>query len=98
MIESDGHFSVRSTMTGKYPKIECKFELCQRQIDHHKHSNLEFLNTIAEFLLTSVKEIRMNRPKPEYRVRTTSLKGNNLLVDYLTEYSLFSSKYLNYND
>ena len=25
-IESDGHFSIRTTMTGKYPKIECKFE------------------------------------------------------------------------
>ena len=23
MIESDGHFSVRTTMKGKYPKIEC---------------------------------------------------------------------------
>jgi hypothetical protein len=97
-IDADGHFSVRTTLSSKYPKIECKFELCQRQIDHHKLSNLEFLKPIAEFLLTSVKEIRMNIPKPEYRVRTTSLKGNNLLIDYLTEYPLFSSKYLNYYD
>lgn len=60
MIESDGHFSVRTTMSntpasrslipacsktvanqekgasdkGKYPKIECKFELSQRQKDN----------------------------------------------------------------
>lgn len=26
-IDSDGHFSLRSTGSGKYPKIECKFEL-----------------------------------------------------------------------
>ena len=26
-IEADGHFSVKTTMTGKYPKIECKFKL-----------------------------------------------------------------------
>ena len=26
-IDSDGHFSLRSTQSGKYPKIECKFEL-----------------------------------------------------------------------
>ena len=26
-IEANGHFSIRTTMTGKYPKIECKFEL-----------------------------------------------------------------------
>ena len=28
-IEGDGHFSIRSTETGKYPRIECKFELVQ---------------------------------------------------------------------
>ena len=26
-IEADGHFSVKTTMTGKYPKIKCKFKL-----------------------------------------------------------------------
>lgn len=26
-IDSEGHFSLRSTESGKYPKIECKFEL-----------------------------------------------------------------------
>lgn len=40
----------------------------------------------------------MNRPKPEYRVRTTSLSSNYILVDYLEKYPLFSSKYLNYKD
>ena len=40
----------------------------------------------------------MDKPKPEYRVRTTSLKGNLLLVEYLENYPLFSSKYLNYKD
>lgn len=97
-IDADGHFSVRTSLTSKYPKIECKFELCQRQIDHNKESNLEFLNIIAQFLLTSVKEIRMNRSNPEYRVRTTNVEGNNFLVNYLTECPLFSSKYLNYKD
>lgn len=30
-IEADGHFSLRSTESGKYPRIECKFELSQTQ-------------------------------------------------------------------
>jgi len=97
-IDADGHFSVRTTLNSKYQKIECKFELCQRQIDHNKNSTKKFLNLIAEFLITTVKEIRMNRPNPEYRVRTTNLQGNNGLVEYLDKYPLFSSKYLNYND
>jgi hypothetical protein len=97
-IDADGHFSVRATTVSKYPKIACVFELSQRQNDHNNENNYEFLSLIAEFLITSVKEIRMDKPKPEYRVRTTSLKGNLKLISYLENYCLFSSKYLNYQD
>ena len=74
-IEADGHFSVRTT-TSKYPRVECKFELSQRQNDHNDRNNLYFLEIIANFLLSSVKALRVDKPKPEYRVRTTSLNGN----------------------
>lgn len=98
LIDADGHFSVRATTTSKYPKVECKFELSQRKIDHKGNDNLKFLETVAIFLLTSVKSIRNNRPSSEYRVRTTSLKGNLILEDYLNSYPLFSSKFLDYKD
>jgi hypothetical protein len=58
IIESDGHFSIRTTLAGKYPKIECKFELSQRQKDHLGYSNKLFLTDIANFLNTSLKNIR----------------------------------------
>ena len=38
-IDADGHFSVRTTVSSIYPKVECKFELSQRQVDHNKQSN-----------------------------------------------------------
>ena len=60
MIESDGHFSIRTTMTGKYPKIECKFELSQRQKDHLGFNNELFLKSIADFLKVNLKNIREN--------------------------------------
>ena len=99
-IDADGHFSVRTSISdsSKYPKLECKFELTQRQNDHNNENNFKFLNLIAEMLCTTVKELRKDKPKPEYRVRTTSLKGNLVLVHYLDRYPLFSSKYLNYKD
>ena len=97
-IDADGHYSVRTTTVSKYPKIECKFELSQKQNDHNYFHNYEFLNFIAKFLLTTVKEIRVDQPKPEYRVRTTSLNGNLKLINYMENYPLFSSKYLNYKD
>ena len=97
-IEADGHFSVRITTSSKYPKVECKFELSQRQNDHNNRNNLEFLEAIAIFLVSSVKAVRVNKPNPEYRVRTTSLKGNLVLEDYLSKFPLFSSKYLDYKN
>ena len=97
-IDADGHFSVRTTLSSKYPKIECKFELSQRQVDLNNENNYEYLSWIADFLLSTVKVIRMNKPKPEYRVRTINLNSNLILIEYLEKYPLFSSKYLNYKD
>jgi hypothetical protein len=97
-IEADGSFQVRTTLTGKYPKFECKLEICQRRIDHKGFSNLEFLKDVANLLATEVKEIRSNNPKPEYRVRTTNLQGNNQVKDYLVKYPLFGTKYLDSMD
>lgn len=98
LIDAVGHFSVRATTTSKYPKLECKFELSQRKIDQRGNNNLDFLEIIAKFLLTSVKSIRNNKPSSEYRVRTTNLKGNLNLESYLNSYPLFSSKILDYKD
>lgn len=79
-------------------KVDCTFELVQRQTDHNGKNNLYFLEEMASFLLTSAKSIRMDKPKPQYRVRTTSLKGNIALENYLTLFPLFGTKYLDYKD
>ena len=97
-IEADGHFSIRTTMTSKYPKIECKFELSQRQSDHLGFSNEMFFKNIAKFLNISIKNIRENTANPQYRIRTMSLETNLILVNYLNEYPLFGSKYLDFNN
>lgn len=93
-IEADGHFSLRATAQGKYPRVECKLEISQRQIDHNNLDNYAFLNEIALYLLCEVKSIRTLSKTPEYRVRTTSVKGNLILENYLDNYPLFGSKHL----
>ena len=93
-IEADASFQVRTTLSGKYPKLECKLEISQRREDHKGYDNLDFLSSIAEFLETQVKEIRSDRPKPEYRIRTTNLKGNINLKNYLLQFPLFGTKHL----
>ena len=93
-IEAEGHFSVRSTVNTKYTKIECKFELCKRQIDHKGHDNIYFLEEIARFLNTTVKKVRINTKHPEYRVITVNLKGNINLEKYFNNFPLYGCKYL----
>lgn len=97
-IESDGHFSVRTTLNSKYTKLECKLEITQRQVDQNNHNNYNFLNEIAKLLLTEVKYIRMDTKHPQYRIRTTSLKGNLIVENYLMQFPLFGSKYLDSMD
>jgi len=97
-IEADGHFSVRSTESGKYPKVECKFELSQRQIDLSRKDNLFFLEEIAVSFKSLVKSTRSSSDNPQYRIRTTSLTGNLAVVKYLTKYPLFGTKFLDYKD
>ena len=93
-LEADVSFQVRSTLSRKYPKFECKLEISQIQTDNKGFSNKEFLNEIADLFNTEVKETRLNRSTPEYRVRTTNLQGNNQAKNYLIKYPLFGTKYL----
>ena len=95
-IEADGHFVVRATLS-KF-KIECKFELVQSAIDHNKNSNYCVLEKIGKTLNCSVKMTRQRKPKKEYRVRTTNLKGNIILEKYCNEYPLFGSKNRDFQD
>ncbi len=97
-IDADGHFAIRTTKNAKSLKVECRFVLVQSRFDHNKNDKIAVLEKIAVFLCTTVKGIRNDKPKPEYSVRTVSLKGNQKLKCYLDNFPLFSSKYLDYKD
>ena len=98
LIESDGHFTVRTSIGSQYTKLECKLELTQRQNDQNGRNNLYFLEEIAKLFLTTVKLFKTNTNYPEYRIRTTSLKGNLAVENYLLKFPLFSTKFLDFND
>lgn len=95
-IEADGHFSVRATL--KAYKIECKMEIVQSMTDHNTFSKKDFLEKIAYTIHSTVKITRQTRPKPEYRVRTVSVKGNSVCKQYLEKFPLFGSKWLDFQD
>ena len=94
-IEALGHFPVRIS---EQLKVECKFELSQRQKDLIGYNNLDFLEILAKFLLTSVTAIKINKPNRGYRVRTINLNGNVILENYLNTFPLYGKKYFDYKD
>ena len=53
---------------------------------------------IAKLFQSTVKPIRVEGPNPQYRVRTTNMKANLAVIDYLTKYPLFGTKFLDFQD
>jgi len=110
-IETNGQFLVRINSKVQHPKLECKFELIEDiqktkyknnySIKKHKDKLLDkcqFLEPIAEILNSKIKFTKSIDNKFQWTIRTTTLKGNLTLENYLDNFSLFSSKYLDYKD
>lgn len=102
-IEADGSFQVRNSVNTKIvntkiPRISLSFELVQSRVTHYGYNTFDLMNQIAVFLGVNLNEIRLDRKYPQYRVRTSSLKTNITLREYLSNYPLKSTKYLDYKD
>lgn len=100
-IDADGHFYIRAQKANaksNYFRVECKFEIEQRQTDLSGESLKPVLEVLAIFLKTSVKSTKINTKSPKFRVRTTNLSSNFILIQYLSKFQLFSSKYLDWLD
>jgi hypothetical protein len=66
------------------------------------NSNFYIMDKIREFLdVKNVTEIKRNKPnyiELAYEVRTTKILSCDILINYLTNFPLFSSKYLDFLD
>jgi len=97
-IEADLSFKVRTSFNTKVSRISLSFELVQSRSNHYGYSMFDLMNKIAVFIGVNLNEIRSDRQQPQYRLRTSSLKTNITLRKYLSNYTLRSKKYLDYQD
>jgi len=95
---SGGSFQVRTSLARKYPRLSLSFELTQSRITRYGYSMEKIMQEIATFLETSLNEIRSEHKYPQYRVRTSSIKTNKIIRDYLVKYPLKGTKYLDFKD
>ena len=95
-IEADGSFSVFLNKKS----IRLRFSLTQTSVNKFGYSNEEVMNNLAYLL--GVKVLSYQRKKTpfslELTVKTQSIKSNEILIDYLKNFPLWSSKYLDYID
>lgn len=94
-IEADGHFSVRATESLKINKVECKFELSQAKTGTYGDS-YKIMKEVSDYLVCSLKDIRVTNSHPQYRVRTLNSKSNLILTNYLKKYPLQGKKFLDF--
>jgi len=110
-IEAGASFQVRTTLSGKYPKLECKLEIsflfypCCGGTRPGEFSDSikgvkDFMQQIAEFLDIPENSFKQKKFKNyyEFTLKTQNVRSNEKLINYLNTYPLFSSLFLDYND
>lgn len=105
-IESDGNFycgfEIGENSIAK--RVKCYMRISQKrqyrlntEIPENKNTNLDIMEKIREYLavrnVTEIKRDKENYTELAYEVRTVKKESCNLLINYLTIYPLFSSKY-----
>lgn len=95
-IEADGSFSVFLNKKS----IRLRFSLTQTSVNKFGNSNEEIMNNLAYLFGVKLSSYqRKNTPfSLELTVKTQSIKSNEILIDYLKKFPLWSSKYLDYID
>lgn len=95
-IDADGSFSIFINKKS----IRIRFSITQTDISKSGFSNQKIMNLLAEFLKVKVCKYELKRHpfSLELTVKTQSIKSNELLINYLNNFPLWSSKYLNYKD
>ena len=54
------------------------------------------MKEVSDFLVCSLKDIRVTSSHPKYRVRTLNSKSNLILTNYLKKYPLQGKKFLDF--
>jgi hypothetical protein len=97
-IEADGSFQVRTNFKTQQNRLAVTFELSQACSNHDNLSSLGIITLLAETLGVNVTINRPDSKHPCYRVRTSTLQNNAIIVHYLQQYPLQGTKIMDFED
>lgn len=79
-------------------RLGVSFQLSQCCVTHYGYTNLTIITLIANFLGVKVNPIRQDRKHPQYRVRTSTIKSNQKLQNYLYKFPLKGTKHIDFKE
>ena len=101
-IDADGSFDIRVSQTSGFStknRVSARLRLEQRKIDPNTGTSyLEVMTSIASALGVTLKKSIHNGGIEFILVSASSSKSRGIIVNYFTQFPLFSSKRLNYLD
>lgn len=101
-VDADGCFYIRNTplTSNSERRIACRFTLEQRMVEPTSKETYENLfMLIAKFLQTKLNVRKQSVSNRQYYIiSVSSFKNIPVLLQYLSVYPLFSSKYLDFKD
>jgi len=96
-VDADGGFYIRYSDKKKF-RIACELRIEQRIIDTLSGLSYEHMFSEIAELLGSKLEISTHNGKKYFLVRGSNRKSLKLILNYYNNFSLYSSKYLDYNN
>jgi len=101
-IEADGSFDIRVSQTSggsSKNRVSARLRLEQRKVDPDTGvSYFDIMTSIATALGVSLKLSTHNGNVEYFLISASSTKSRSIIVNYFTQFPLFSSKRLNYLD
>lgn len=96
-IDADGHFAIKGFTSNPKTYLAFHFQLSQRKNKSGEHLTKSMLN-LADFLEVKLSNRIFSGKFVQLVVNTSNLASNKILIQYLANYPLLSSKHLDFKD
>ena len=97
-IDADAHFAIKGFTSNPKTYLAIQFYLSQRKTDKSGESLEKLMLKITEFLQVKLNERSLSEKYHQFVVCTSNRVSNEILISYLNNYPLLSSKFLDFKD
>lgn len=97
-IDADGHFAIKGFTSSPKTYLAFHFQLSQRKTDKSGEDLTKLMLRLADFLQVKLSNRIFSGKFAQLLVNTSNPVSNLILINYLANYPLLSSKHLDFKD